>query len=437
MQRLYKSVRLVRSKRLYLIKNMLIKKDVFSIVLVEFATLMIASFWGLYFQATSLVKSIFSIFIWLSVFFFPYKYLKKNDYGKVTNYVIIILLFLGVFAILRSCFNHDVALYSFGNKWITLLFNEYCALLYIPLLFVYVAANPRNLYYLKILIVVYLIFSIPFFTKSSQNLFYIVIVLAPLYSYYNIFYKLLVFSIAFKAVLFAFVGDNPARSMILFVSFSLLAFVLAYVVKNSYLKVSLLAITVFIVFFAYIPLLDTTGEGGIFVEMQDYLSSSKDIEDFSTDTRTFLYNEMGEDLKRTKSYLFGKGALSYYYSLYFDSGAKGKYGRMTSEVTFLNWLLHSGLIYVVLYYFLLLYGAAKAIYQGKNDFVKCVAIVAVGWFFNSFISDLNGARFYHVVFFILLGCCYSKKWLNYSNKQVRYIFSKGYCPKKFALKSID
>lgn len=404
---------------------MLVKKSCLSLIFVEFATLLIASFWGLYFQAPSIVKSIFSILIWLSVFSFPYRYLVRNDMGKVVNYLILILLILGIIAILRSCLNFDRALYSFGNKWITLFFNEYCSLLYIPPLFMYMAVRPRNLRYLKVLIGIYLIYCFPFFDFSSQTLFFIVIVLAPFFVYFNLFYKVLIVAVVLKGLFFSVVGDNPVRAMILYVAFSFIAFVLAYVVKRKMIILSFFIVVIFTALFSYIPLLYRTNDEGIFVKLQEYMSEEKRTEDMSTDTRTFLYNEMSEDLRSKNSLIFGKGALSYYYSAYFDRGEKGKYGRMTSEVTFLNMLLHSGLVYVILYYFLLLYGALQAIYCGKNDFVKCIAIVAIGWFFNSFVCDMNGARFYHVVFFILLGCCFSKKWLNYSNKQVQCIFQRN------------
>ena len=74
----------------------------------------------------------------------------------------------------------------------------------------------------------------------------------------------------------------------------------------------------------------------------------------------------------------------------------------------------------------MLYAVIKAIMYGKNRFVKCIAVVIIGWIFNSFICDMNGARFYHVVFFVLLGCCLSKRWLNYSDRQVQYIMSGSF-----------
>lgn len=406
-------------------RGILHSKTFLLLLLVELATLITTAFWGLYFQAPSIVKFIFSVSIWSTVVFFPFAFIKKNDFGKIANYIIFVILLLGIFAILRSCFNFEAALYAFGNKWLTLFLNEYCALLFVPPLFSYIATNIRSLFYLKLLISLYLVLCFPFFNYSSQNLFFVVIVLAPFFLYLNYFFRILVFIVIVKALFFSFWGLNPTRAMILYVAFSVLAYMLAYVFEKDIIKKILIVVTLLAIFFYYIPLLNNTDEG-IFVKLQDYMLSHNESSELSTDTRTFLYQELSEDLQNTKSFIFGKGAFAYYYSFYFDSGVNGRYGRMASEVTFLNWLLHGGLIYVVLYYFLMFYAVIKAIMYGKNRFVKCIAVVIIGWIFNSFICDMNGARFYHVVFFVLLGCCLSKRWLNYSDRQVQYIMSGSF-----------
>ena len=407
-------------------RGILQSKTYLLLLLVELATFIITSFWGLYFQAPSVVKFIFSISIWVSVLFFPFVFIRKNDFGRIANYILFVILFLGIIAILRSCFNFEASLYAFGNKWLTLFLNEYCALLFVPPLFSYIAIHVRSLFYLKLLISLYLVLCFPFFNYSSQNLFFIVIVLAPFFPYLTYFFRILVFVVIVKALFFSFFGQNPTRAMILYVSFSVLAYILAYVIEKDFFKKILIVVTLSVIFIFYIPLLNNIGDDGIFVKFQDYMLSHNESRELSTDTRTFLYQELSEDLRNTKSFLFGKGALAYYYSFFFDSGINGRYGRMASEVTFLNWLLHGGLIYVFFYYSLMFYAAIKAILYGKNRFVKCIAVVIIGWIFNSFICDMNGARFYHIVFFVLLGCCLSKRWLNYSDRQVQYIMSGSF-----------
>ena len=83
------------------------------------------------------------------------------------------------------------------------------------------------------------------------------------------------------------------------------------------------------------------------------VSSLQEKAIFTTDTRTFLYQELAEDLTMTDSWIMGKGAFSHYYSHIFlisDSEGSDFHYRMTVEVGVLNFLLHGGLVYVILYY---------------------------------------------------------------------------------------
>ena len=230
-------------------RGILHSKTFLLLLLVELATLITTAFWGLYFQAPSIVKFIFSVSIWSTVVFFLFAFIKKNDFGKIANYIIFVILLLGIFAILRSCFNFEAALYAFGNKWLTLFLNEYCALLFVPPLFSYIATNIRSLFYLKLLISLYLVLCFPFFNYSSQNLFFVVIVLAPFFLYLNYFFRILVFIVIVKALFFSFWGLNPTRAMILYVAFSVLAYMLASVFEKDIIKKILIVVTLLAIFF--------------------------------------------------------------------------------------------------------------------------------------------------------------------------------------------
>ena len=122
--------------------------------------------------------------------------------------------------------------------------------------------------------------------------------------------------------------------------------------------------------------------------------------------------------------LIGKGAFSHYYSFYFDQSNKGKYGRITSEVPFLNHLLRGGILYALAYYGLILLAIYKSTWQGNNKFVRSIGIIAAGWYLNSFVGDITGCKFYHIAFFLLIGCCLSRRWLNYTDIDIKRIMQK-------------
>ena len=153
-------------------------------------------------------------------------------------------------------------------------------------------------------------------------------------------------------------------------------------------------------------MLHTTKGLSTFEKLKIYISNKTDDTSISADTRTFLYVEMANDLTNSHSWLIGKGAFSHYYSVYF------------------NHLLRGGILYVLAYYGLILFAVYKSTWQGNNKFVRSIGIIAVGWYFNSFVGDITGCKFYHIAFFLLIGCCLSKKWLNYTDIDIKRIMKK-------------
>ena len=80
--------------------------------------------------------------------------------------------------------------------------------------------------------------------------------------------------------------------------------------------------------------------------------------------------------------------------------------------------MHGGIAYCTLYLLLLGYGIINAIFFGKNKFVKSVAVMLAGYFFNFFVGDLTGCYFFHMMIFMLLGCCLSSSWINLTDKEI-------------------
>lgn len=396
-----------------------------SINIIAYATMLLASFWGLYAMAPSPVKGLFSIGMWCGVFYFPFILIKHNDFSKKANIFLRALFIMSVIQIIRSVFNTDASMYAFGNKWLTLFGNEYTALLLMPPLFTYLGTLNISVTLLKKATFTFMII-------GAVCSFSMTMPLAPLTIYIVTFIpfvpKKFIFFIALvflEAILSATVGENPGRMYFIIIGFALASYALIYWIKRPIITRSFVIFVAIIPFFAFIPLLNvSSNEESFFAQAQDYIMGETDDQDLATDTRTFLYVEMAEDLTNDNAWLLGKGAFSHYHSFFFDDGGKSKYGRISSEVPFLNYLLRGGILYVVFYFGLLILAAYNAIWKGKNKFIQSVGIIVIGWYLNSFVGDLTGCRFYHLAFFLLVGCCLSKKWLNYTDEEIKMLLKK-------------
>lgn len=400
--------------------NLLNSKYVISIM--AYTTLFVSSFWGLYMMAPGSVKALYSLSVWVCIAFFPYMLIRWNNFTKWTNYLLWTLLAMTVILILRSVFNSDKTLYAIGNKWLTLFGNEYCALLLLPPLFTYLGTIKYSVHLLKKVTFYYLLMALGLsvflkFPMAMLSTFIIVF-----YPYANKKYRILIILAFAEAIIKSFWGENPTRMFLIIVPFALCSYFLVYINKNKKILRIFALLVIIAPWLLFVPaLMLSKGEKSWFQQAQQYIMQESGDKDLANDTRTFLYIEMANDLTKNNSWLFGKGAFSRYYSLYFDQSSLGRVGRISSEVPFLTHLLKGGILYVIAYYGLLIYAIYLGIWKGRNKFVHSIAVIALGWYFNSFVGDITGCRFYHLAFFTLLGCCLSKSWLNYSDNKIRYI----------------
>ena len=198
--------------------------------------------------------------------------------------------------------------------------------------------------------------------------------------------------------------------------FSIMSYILVYVIKNSKL------IYLFCFIFLVAPFL-IVGSTMLFPNdgksMFQIISSNVEDEEMNVDTRTFLYIEIAEDLTKNESWLLGKGAYSHYYSNYFSQNVEGgdNEDRLMCEVPFLLLLLRSGLLYVIIYFCIIIIAVFKAI-KSRNNFVKSLGVIMIGWYFNSFIGDISGCRLQHLALFLLLGVCLSPMWREKNNSEL-------------------
>ena len=394
------------------------------ITLFAIASLFI-SYWGMFFFAPPFAKILFCLLLWYALMLFPFKLFLHNDFSKTSNRWLLLLSVLSLVSIIRTVVNDDADMYAIGNKWLTLFGNEYTALLLIPPFFCVLSTIPQNVLYVKKLTFFYLLIGAFFLIFGYFFLSFTVIFLAAFYPYVGKNYRRLIYVAVIEAVLAAFMGSNPTRAMLLYLFFGLIAYYLVYKYREIRITRMFCIACIISPFFYFIPLLYYNSDGETsFQEVQSYLVKQGTTQEMAQDTRTFLYEEMADDLEATNSWLWGKGAYAHYYSSYFDIDVSGRYGRMLSEVPFLNMLMHGGFAYVTVYFALILLAVYNGLWIGRNRFVQCCAVIAAGWYFNSFVCDINGARYYHIAFFMLVGCCLSRRWLNMSEQDVIQLFTQ-------------
>lgn len=374
-------------------------------------------------MAPGVVKLLYSVCIWWGIAIFPYGLIGNNDFSIWVNRLLKVLLAMTLLQILRSVFNTDVALKAISNKWITMFGNEYCAMMMLPPLFVYIGTSSRYIPLLKDVTYKYLWLGLCLSVFMKYPLGMLTTFVFTLYPFVSKKYRLLIIIAFLEAFIKSVTGENPTRMYLVIIAFAIVSYILVCIIeKLKYIKIFAISVIITPILFFVPTLMLTPGEASMFQNIQEYILDESGKEDLANDTRTFLYAEMAEDLSDTDSWLIGKGAYSRYYSMFFDQSSEGRWGRISSEVPFLTHLLKGGICYVFVYYGLLVYAIYLGIWKGRNSFVQMIACMALCWYFNSFVGDITGCRFYHFAFFMLLGCCLSSKWLNYSDSEVKKIF---------------
>lgn len=152
--------------------------------------------------------------------------------------------------------------------------------------------------------------------------------------------------------------------------------------------------------------------------------ANKTKADLATDTRTFLYEEVfASMLNRHSSFVFGEGGGSAYQTYAFANAALNERGRYGSEVGFLNTLLYSGVIGVLLYATILFSAAYYAINRSNNFLCKMLALFLAGHWVLFFIEDITRLDLNFYFIWLAVGLSMSKKFRALSDTEVKLFFS--------------
>jgi len=137
------------------------------------------------------------------------------------------------------------------------------------------------------------------------------------------------------------------------------------------------------------------------------------------DTRTLLYQEVFSSMTETNtSFIIGGGATAKYQSRIIVE-ANNDRGRYRSEVGFLNMLLYSGGIGVLLYFLVLAMSAYYALYQSSNFFTKILGVFIASRWLLFFIEDITLYDMNFYFLWIAIGMCFSKKFRGATDQQIK------------------
>jgi len=369
----------------------------------------------------ALSKLTLGMALWVIIIQFPYRYFKKNDYGKPVNFLLRMVILLTFLAVIRSIFGPVEG--HVGNKWVSLFGNEECMFMMLTPCFLVLGMELGAVSELKEAIQVSLILSVlTLFTGYYVGAF--LWISACFYPYMKRPIRALFYVAVAMSVISAFFAEETSRSTIVVLGMILLTYTSVNFLKSrkviGIICMSLIALPLI---YGVMTLVDPNFS--VFQIILNQLMDSTGDEQLTTDTRSFLFWEMSENLNKNHAWFFGKGALSHYYSDFFaQSTSAESSSRITVEVTFLQLLLRGGVTYAVVYYGIFVLAIRNAIKRAQNKFVLSIAIMASGWVLFSCVSYLNGCNFLHLGFFILLSCCLSDRWLNYTDDEVKMILKR-------------
>lgn len=159
-----------------------------------------------------------------------------------------------------------------------------------------------------------------------------------------------------------------------------------------------------------------------------FLINSNIQSNIFSNTRTFLYYEVFNQLYSNNWFLFGGGAHASYISDFFSKNllpsARLIYeeGRFSSEIGFLNLVLKSGVIGFLIYSFIFFYSSFIGIVDSKNILSKIISLKVIFSWFLLFIEIPGGVNLNYYFIYIFIGLILSKKLRYLSDFEIREIF---------------
>lgn len=182
---------------------------------------------------------------------------------------------------------------------------------------------------------------------------------------------------------------------------------------------NLAAVVMIVVPFYYFFLYVTTG----FSVFNNELSArSSSLGDNAVDTRTFIYEEVLDDLTDTKTILLGKGINGRYYSVYFSHSLGDNENRVNPEVGLLSYLLKGGIVYTVIIFLLLFLSVIRTLSTKNNIVAQIFGLLLVQHIFLLFIENIPQYTMYNLVIWCMIGFAFSPELCEIKETEISKLF---------------
>jgi hypothetical protein len=380
-------------------------------------------------------------FFWWGVqflFFITVLSTKKNFYNpinKKNNLTVVLFLMWMLICIVRACFVAE----NYW-EWKNLVTTSFVLLLG---LVVFVFTNPvlnqfllRN--WFKFILPLFFLFIL--FIRGDAYGHYLVPIILLLLVFPLLTKKWKIIVLFF--MLFTVIVSQSSRSNVIKFSLAFLFGTLIYYFRFIFsIKVFNLIRLVFLI--APIVLF-TMGVLGIFnvFKMSDYIEGDYTTkvkvngeineESLTADTRTFIYMEVLSSAVKNDYVLFGRTPARGNDSVLFAELAEitGKAERFGNEVSILNVFTWTGLVGVVLYFFIFFRASYLAINKSKNFFMKIIGLfVAFRWLY-AWVEDFSRFDMSNIILWMLISMCFSIEFRNMNNFEFK-LWVRGIFTDKF------
>ena len=362
----------------------------------------------------SITKILLYSIYWIPLFLLPYNNFKrlKQKYNNSFVYLFLCILIIGIFYIIKDI-NKGEIMTLLGNPLIGLPF----------LLPIYVLLSDKLTFWESLIkLSSTLILFLPIFLIANLSIEGLLNITTPLsfiiLPYLSKNKKWIPYINLFIVLIWVFLLEGQ-RYMLLLQIFSILNWGIVYLIKKRIITKFLIAIIIIIPVISFC--MSIINKESVFSSLNQYTSN----EEMSADTRTFLYVELFDDLSRTDSWLMGKGPLGRYYSNYFDTltDVNGdSASRIGIEVGILQYLLKGGIIYLSLYLLILIGAIIFSLTKKRMLLFHSFAFLLATHFFMLFIYELPTYSLMNAVYWLMIGTCFSKKWLNMTDQEVKTYF---------------
>lgn len=183
--------------------------------------------------------------------------------------------------------------------------------------------------------------------------------------------------------------------------------------------VNIAAIVIIAIPFYYFSLYLTTGFSVFNSELSVHSSS---LGNNAADTRTFIYEEVLDDLKHSNTIWLGKGINGRYYSPYFSRNMGDNENRSNPEVGLLSYLLKGGVVYTVIIFLLFFFAIIRTLSFKDNIMAQIFGMLILQHVFLLFIENIPQYTMYNFVIWCVMGFAFSPELCEIERVEINNCF---------------